>query len=74
MADAGETLVLPRHRRRGLATWLKAALLLGAARENGRLQLVQVFDDSANTAVLALDERLGFEADSHWSTYALKAA
>ncbi|PAZ16626.1 hypothetical protein CLM62_06690 [Streptomyces sp. SA15] len=74
MADAGETLVLPQHRRRGLATWLKAELLLRAARENGRLALVQVFNDTANTAVVALNRKLGFEADSHWSTYALKAA
>ncbi len=73
MADAGETLVLPQHRRRGLATWLKADVLLGAARENGRLALVQVFNDTANTAVVALNRKLGFETDSSWSTYALKA-
>ncbi|WP_107091309.1 GNAT family N-acetyltransferase [Streptomyces sp. SCSIO 75703] len=73
MADVGETLVLPQHRRRGLATWLKAALLLGAAGENSRLALFQVFNDTANTAVVALNRKLGFEADSHWSTYALRA-
>ncbi|UUN27428.1 GNAT family N-acetyltransferase [Streptomyces sp. FIT100] len=71
MADAGETLVLPEHRRRGLGTWLKADLLVGAARENERLALVQVFNDTANAAVVALNRKLGFTADSHWSTYAL---
>ncbi|MEV6675006.1 GNAT family N-acetyltransferase [Streptomyces sp. NPDC051162] len=73
MADAGETLVLPHLRRRCLATWLKAELLLGAARENEQLALVQVFNDITNTAVVALNKKLGFTADSYWSTYALKA-
>ncbi|GHC73804.1 N-acetyltransferase [Streptomyces violaceochromogenes] len=73
MADVGETLVLPKHRRRGLATWLKGELLLGAARQNNRLALIQVFNDTADTAVVALNRKLGFEADSYWSTYALKA-
>ncbi|MFJ8200388.1 GNAT family N-acetyltransferase [Streptomyces sp. NPDC096152] len=72
MADAGETLVLPEHRRRGLATRLKAELLLRADRENEHLALVQVFNDTGNTAVVALNRKLGFEADSHWTTYALK--
>ncbi|MEU1180062.1 GNAT family N-acetyltransferase [Streptomyces sp. NPDC005820] len=72
MADAGETLVLPGHRRRGLGAWVKAELLLRAVRENGHLALVQVFNDVDNTAVVALNRRLGFEADSHWTTYALK--
>ncbi|MGI5171066.1 N-acetyltransferase family protein [Spirillospora sp. CA-253888] len=71
MADAGETLVLPHLRRRGLGTWLKAELLLGAARENDRLALVQVFNDVGNTAVLGLNAKLGFTADSHWTTYLL---
>jgi GNAT superfamily N-acetyltransferase len=73
MADAGETLVLPPHRRRSIATWLKAELMLRAARDHDRLALVQVFNDTANTAVVALNRKLGFEADSYWSTYALKA-
>ncbi|MFC3576011.1 GNAT family N-acetyltransferase [Streptomyces yaanensis] len=73
MADAGETLVLPQHRRRGLGTWMKADLLLRAARDNAGLVLVQVFNDVGNTAVVALNRGLGFEADSCWSTYALKA-
>ncbi|WP_344544335.1 GNAT family N-acetyltransferase [Streptomyces levis] len=73
MADVGETLVLPPHRRRGLATWLKAGLLLGAARDGSGPVLFQVFNDTANTAVVALNRKLGFEADSHWTTYALKA-
>ncbi|MCM2387219.1 GNAT family N-acetyltransferase [Streptomyces albipurpureus] len=72
MADGGETLVLPEHRRRGLGTRLKAELLLGAARENEHLALVQVFNDSANTAVVALNKKLGFTADSRWATYALR--
>ncbi|MGW4648716.1 GNAT family N-acetyltransferase [Kitasatospora sp. NPDC004289] len=73
MADAGETLVLPGHRRRGLASWLKAGLLLDAAAREPRLALVQVFNDVRNEAVVALNRRLGFTTDSTWATYALKA-
>ncbi|MGI5377674.1 N-acetyltransferase family protein [Streptomyces sp. CA-251387] len=73
MADAGETLVLADRRRRGLGTWLKADLLARAARENEGLMLVQAWNDVHNDAVVALNARLGFQADSSWSTYSLKA-
>ncbi|WP_127359027.1 GNAT family N-acetyltransferase [Actinacidiphila soli] len=72
MADAGETLVLASRRRRGLGTWLKAGLLARAARENGDLALVQAWNDVRNDAVIALNRRLGFRADSSWSTYSLE--
>ncbi|MDH6113757.1 GNAT superfamily N-acetyltransferase [Kitasatospora sp. MAP12-15] len=71
MADTGEVLVLPEHRRRSLATWLKADLLLSAARANSGLALVQVFNSTSNTAVVALNRKLGFTTDSTWDTYAL---
>ncbi len=73
MADVGETLVLPAHRRRHLASWLKADLLLTAAGDHPRLALVQVFNDRSNDAVLALNRKLGFTADSTWDSYAIKA-
>lgn len=73
MADAGETFVAPDLRRQSLATWLKADLLLTAARDNNHLAVVQAFNDTTDTAVLALNRKLGFTADSHWATYALKA-
>ncbi|POX42869.1 hypothetical protein C3486_03015 [Streptomyces sp. Ru73] len=73
MADAGETLVLGDRRRRGLGTWLKANLLARAARENDGLALVQAWNDVRNDAVVALNRRLGFRADSAWSTYAVRA-
>ncbi|MFD4340013.1 GNAT family N-acetyltransferase [Streptomyces anulatus] len=73
MADSGETLVLPTHRRRGLGTWLKSVLLTDAALRHQRLTVVQVFNETGNTAVLMLNKKLGFTADSTWSTYALDA-
>ncbi|MFI0411623.1 GNAT family N-acetyltransferase [Actinomadura sp. 3N508] len=72
MADVGETVVLPHLRRRGIGLWLKAELLLTAAQENERLALVQVFNDTTNTAVLGLNAKLGFKTDSHWTTYSLE--
>ncbi|MFF7734921.1 GNAT family N-acetyltransferase [Streptomyces sp. NPDC007984] len=72
MADAGETLVLASRRRRGLGTWLKADLLARAARENRELALVQAWNDVRDDAATALNRRLGFRADSSWSTYSLK--
>ncbi|WP_089099028.1 GNAT family N-acetyltransferase [Streptomyces hyaluromycini] len=71
MADTGETFVVPDLRRRSLATWVKADLLLTAARENAHLAVVQAFNETTNAAVIALNRRLGFKADSHWATYAL---
>jgi GNAT superfamily N-acetyltransferase len=71
MADTGETLVLTGRRRRGLGTWLKADVLTRAARENDHLALVQAFSDVCNTPIVALNRRLGFSADSSWSTYCL---
>ncbi|WP_328930705.1 GNAT family N-acetyltransferase (plasmid) [Streptomyces sp. NBC_00190] len=73
MADAGETLVLADRRRRGLGSWLKADLLARTARENGQVALVQAWNDVDNGAVVALNRRLGFTADSSWSTYSVKA-
>lgn len=71
MADTGETLVLAGRRRRGLGTWLKADVLSRAARQNEHLALVQAFNDVHNTPIVALNRRLGFRADSSWSTYSL---
>ncbi|MFI0967695.1 GNAT family N-acetyltransferase [Streptomyces sp. NPDC021080] len=73
MADAGETLVQAARRRRGLGTWLKADLLARAVRENEGLMLVQAWNDVRNDAVIALNRRLGFQADSSWSTYCVTA-
>ncbi|MDF9816835.1 GNAT family N-acetyltransferase [Streptomyces sp. SPB162] len=72
MADAGEVLVLPDHRRRGLGTLTKAFATAWAARENPRLALVQAWNETENAAIVALNGKLGFAADSSWSTYELK--
>ncbi|WP_329239529.1 GNAT family N-acetyltransferase (plasmid) [Streptomyces sp. NBC_00111] len=73
MADAGETLVLTDRRRQGMGTWIKAGLIARTAVENPHLALVQAWNDVRNDAVLALNRRLGFVADSSWSTYSVKA-
>ncbi|MER6471591.1 GNAT family N-acetyltransferase [Streptomyces collinus] len=71
MADTGETLVLTGRRRRGLGTWLKADVLARAAGAHPHLALVQAWNDVHNAPIVALNRRLGFRADSSWSTYSL---
>ncbi|MDJ0341866.1 GNAT family N-acetyltransferase [Streptomyces sp. H10-C2] len=71
MADAGEVLVLPEHRRRGLGTWTKAYATAWAAHENEQLFLVQAWNETENDAIVALNGKLGFAADASWSTYEL---
>ena len=69
LADSGQTVVLPGHRRRGLATLLKTTVIGWARDENPHLALLQAWNDAGNEAVRALNRRLGFEADQRWSTY-----
>ncbi len=71
LADCGETLVLPEHRGRGLATAVKAQVLDWAAQQNPRLRLVQSWSDERNHAIVALNARLGFASDSTWCSYEL---
>ena len=69
MADAGETLVLSEHREHGLGTWLKSDLIAWAAGENPQVALVQAWNDETNTAVNALNRKLGFVTSGAWSTF-----
>ncbi|WP_187399573.1 GNAT family N-acetyltransferase [Micromonospora sp. AP08] len=69
MADSGQTMVLPEHRRRGLGTVLKTSLIDWARSENQHLALLQAWNAADNEAIRALNRRLGFRADQQWSTY-----
>ncbi|TWP50384.1 GNAT family N-acetyltransferase [Lentzea tibetensis] len=73
MADAGEVLVLPAHRRKGLAAQLKAELLSWVAGTEPQVLLVQAWNDETNSAVLALNRKLGFSSTGGWATYEVSA-
>ncbi|MGC4769666.1 GNAT family N-acetyltransferase [Micromonospora sp. DT44] len=69
MADSGQIMVLPEHRRRGLGTVLKTSLIDWARSENQHVALLQAWNATDNDAIRALNRRLGFRVDQQWSTY-----
>jgi mycothiol synthase len=60
--DAGQedTVAVHEHRRRGLATWVKAAMALRLATELPSLRRVSVTTAVANTGMRAVNARTGF--------------
>jgi GNAT superfamily N-acetyltransferase len=73
MADAGQTVVAPGSRRRGLGTLLKRELVAWAAGENPQVAVVQAWNAEDNDAIRALNRRIGFVTDQVWSTYRFPA-
>jgi GNAT superfamily N-acetyltransferase len=69
MADAAETLVVPRYRRRRVGAVVKAELLGWAFAENPGLQLVQAWNDEQNAPIVGLNRKLGHTVDSAWTTW-----
>jgi GNAT superfamily N-acetyltransferase len=65
-ASTQDTAVLPAHRGRGLALWVKAESLrlLAAARPD--VTRVTATNAESNAAMLAVNRRLGFRATSVW--------
>jgi mycothiol synthase len=61
VAATEDTAVLPSYRRRGIARWVKTASLVDLAKRRPDVVLVTTTNDSTNTAILALNRRLGFE-------------
>ncbi len=59
-ASQEDTAVLREHRRRGLATWVKAAMALRLTAELPDLRRVSVTTAVANTGMRAVNARTGF--------------
>jgi mycothiol synthase len=59
-----DTAVVAAHRRRGLAMWIKDASLRSLARDRPDVPVVVTDNDLTNTAMLAVNDRLGFVVTS----------
>ncbi len=66
------TTVHPEHRRRGLATAVKATSVLAHAEQGATLFGTGGAD--SNLASLAMNEAVGYQITERWSTYRLRAA
>lgn len=67
-AEIDLTVVAASHRRRGIATAIKAASLLDLA--DVGVETVRTGGDEKNSAIIAANERLGFVRDEEWVTLA----
>jgi len=67
IASTEDTAVLPGHRGRGLATWIKAESLALLRRVRPDVTRVVTTNDTANTAMLKINRRLGFVSVGTWT-------
>lgn len=67
LAWTGNTAVLPAHRGRGLARWLKAESLLALMAERPDVSTVRTSNDVTNAGMLAVNRAVGFKTVSTWT-------
>jgi mycothiol synthase len=65
----GNTAVAPAHRGKGLAKWLKAAIIQHTLEELPTVRLVVTWNARSNDAILAINRQLGFRAVSATATW-----
>jgi GNAT superfamily N-acetyltransferase len=58
--DQSATAVAPAHRGRGLAIWLKAAMLEKVLRDHPEVKRITTSSATTNEAMLSINDRLGF--------------
>ncbi|MDI1464563.1 GNAT family N-acetyltransferase [Catellatospora sp. KI3] len=63
-----DTAVAAGHRRRGLATWVKAESLARLAADRPDAAVVKTSNAGTNTGMLAVNHALGFTTTSTWTT------
>jgi len=66
LATTEDTAVLAEHRGRGLATWIKAESLRLLRADRPDVDRVVTDNAETNTAMLAVNARLGFRTISRW--------
>jgi mycothiol synthase len=69
VVDQGDTGVLPEHRGKGLAKWLKAAMLEKVLAELPAAQTVVTGNAYSNDAMLAINNALGFRPAGRWTVW-----
>jgi mycothiol synthase len=70
-ASIEDTAVLRQHRRKGLATWMKADALAALRSERPDVAFVLTSNAYENHPIRAVNERLGFEPAVVWTTAVL---
>ncbi|MBV1854753.1 GNAT family N-acetyltransferase [Catellatospora tritici] len=63
-----DTAVVAAHRRRGLATWVKAESLALLVADRPDLEVVKTSNAGSNTGMLAVNRALGFTVTSTWTS------
>lgn len=71
MASIEDTAVVRAHRRRGLATWMKADALATLRLQRPDVAFVVTSNAYENQAIRAINERLGFTSTIVWTTAVL---
>jgi mycothiol synthase len=71
LVGQGDTGVLPEHRGRGLAKWLKASMLRKVLDEVPEARSVVTGNAYSNDAMLAINNALGFRPAASWATWEL---
>ena len=66
LATTEDTAVLASHRGRGLASWIKWESLRLLERERPDVTTVVTFNAETNTAMLAVNRKLGFRPAAYW--------
>ena len=61
LLSQGNTAVFPEFRNRGLATWLKAAMIDKVLRERPQVERVRTGNAQSNAPMLSINQRLGFK-------------
>ena len=71
IAQTRITAVLAEHRRRGLASWLKAESLAALTAARPDVALVRTSNDASNTGMLAVNHAVGFKTVASYTSAVL---
>ncbi|MBR7836640.1 GNAT family N-acetyltransferase [Actinospica durhamensis] len=68
------TTVLPAFRRRGLAVWIKGAMMLWLVERHPRARLVATGTAADNAGMIAVNARIGYRTIGAWTNYEAELA